>query len=156
MAEPDSIQFECIGCGTMNPASAEVCAGCGYRFRGESEAQPALDPTAPRQAGRLPRESELMVYRGPERSERTEPEPRSAGEMILNAIASFFVILFCLAVIVIGLAISVFIGFFSLCLGGRNGLAPVGIGLSILLFLGVVFGMFKLLAAFFRDTYKRR
>lgn len=32
MAELDEIQFACIGCGTMNPPGAEVCAGCGHRF----------------------------------------------------------------------------------------------------------------------------
>jgi hypothetical protein len=34
MSEPGEIQFVCIGCGTTNPAGAEVCAGCGYRFAG--------------------------------------------------------------------------------------------------------------------------
>ena len=29
MSEPDEIQFACIGCGTMNPAKAEVCAVAG-------------------------------------------------------------------------------------------------------------------------------
>ncbi len=34
--EPESTpsQFQCIGCGTMNPAGAEVCAGCGHPFAG--------------------------------------------------------------------------------------------------------------------------
>ena len=47
MAEADEIQFACIGCGTMNPAGAEVCAGCGYRFAGPeftTLAPPAYSP----------------------------------------------------------------------------------------------------------------
>jgi hypothetical protein len=34
LSEPDEIRFACIGCGTYNPANAEVCAGCGHRFAG--------------------------------------------------------------------------------------------------------------------------
>jgi hypothetical protein len=34
MSEPDEIRFACIGCGTWNPAGAEVCAGCEHRFGG--------------------------------------------------------------------------------------------------------------------------
>jgi hypothetical protein len=47
MSEPDEIQFACIGCGTMNPAGAEVCAGCGHRFAGPdlmSPTRPILPP----------------------------------------------------------------------------------------------------------------
>jgi hypothetical protein len=42
MTEPDDVQFACIGCGALNPAGAEVCAGCGHRFAG-----PDLKPKVP-------------------------------------------------------------------------------------------------------------
>ncbi len=41
MPEPEEVRFACIGCGAMNPAGAEVCAGCGHRFAG-----PAGGPVA--------------------------------------------------------------------------------------------------------------
>jgi hypothetical protein len=34
MSEPEEVRFACIGCGAMNPAGAEACAGCGHRFAG--------------------------------------------------------------------------------------------------------------------------
>jgi hypothetical protein len=46
-SEPGEIQFVCIGCGAMNPAGAEVCAGCGHRFAGPdlmSATRPIMAP----------------------------------------------------------------------------------------------------------------
>ena len=34
MPESDETRFACIGCGAMNRAGAEACAGCGHRFTG--------------------------------------------------------------------------------------------------------------------------
>jgi uncharacterized RDD family membrane protein YckC len=34
LSEPEEIRFACIGCGTYNPSSAEVCNGCGHQFAG--------------------------------------------------------------------------------------------------------------------------
>jgi hypothetical protein len=36
MSSPDEARTTCIGCGTTNPAGAEVCSGCGYRFAGSA------------------------------------------------------------------------------------------------------------------------
>jgi hypothetical protein len=55
MSEPGEIQFGCIGCGTMNPAGAEVCAGCGYCFAGPD----LMSPTRPIERPR-PRPTPLL------------------------------------------------------------------------------------------------
>lgn len=48
--EPDPIQFSCIGCGTLNPAGATVCAGCGYEFGRPLGPMPVAQTPAPTKA----------------------------------------------------------------------------------------------------------
>jgi hypothetical protein len=47
MAEPEEIQFACIGCGAMNPAGAEACSGCGHRFGGPGFVPASASASAP-------------------------------------------------------------------------------------------------------------
>jgi hypothetical protein len=66
MPEPEESQVDCIGCGTMNPASAEVCSGCGHRFAGPT-GRVAHEPGAAKAEGpREPVLDSLTGYRAPD------------------------------------------------------------------------------------------
>jgi len=66
MPHPDEIQFDCIGCGTMNPAGAEVCSGCGHRFAGP-------------EGGRIVNSPPMMAP-APEEARVAHPSPRPVRE----------------------------------------------------------------------------
>ncbi|WP_435007822.1 hypothetical protein P12x_005087 [Tundrisphaera lichenicola] len=46
MSDPAEIRLACIGCGAMNPSDAEVCSGCGHRFRDPTPVLAEPDPMA--------------------------------------------------------------------------------------------------------------
>lgn len=74
MPQPEEPRFACIGCGTMNPVGAEVCAGCGHRFGG-----PASGGINPRSAPLpMPRMSpEPDYYQAP--AHRSPYRPRGSA-----------------------------------------------------------------------------
>ena len=114
MSEPGEIQFDCIGCGAMNPAGAEVCAGCGHRFAGP-DAGPiarALPPMAPEP------EPDFDPYRiGYESRSRG---PRSTSSTALGCLATGFGVVLAIVASVAAFGVAFFVTCTSL-FGNGNG-----------------------------------
>jgi hypothetical protein len=85
MPDPEEIQFACIGCGTLNPARAEVCSGCGHRFR-----EPTATPS--------PLVSHANFYEAPRARVDRAPTFRIGTAMVLIAAVAF-----CLAAFAAGI-----------------------------------------------------
>jgi hypothetical protein len=88
MSKPHEIQFACIGCGAMNPAGAEVCSGCGHRFR-----EPTSFPS-PRVPGKDPYEApgspagSTNPYEAPRSRVAGAPTFRIGTAMVLIAVVA--------------------------------------------------------------------
>jgi hypothetical protein len=88
MPEFGDIQFACIGCGAMNPAGAEVCSGCGHRFREPTfvPPPPASMPD-PYEGPRWPSASS-NPYEAPRSRVGTAPTFRIGTAMVLIAVVA--------------------------------------------------------------------
>jgi hypothetical protein len=88
MPEFGDIQFACIGCGAMNPAGAEVCSGCGHRFR-EPTAVPSPPATMPDpyEPPRWPAAS-TNPYEAPRSRVGTAPTFRIGTAMVVIAVVA--------------------------------------------------------------------
>ena len=133
MPEPDEIQLACIGCGTMNPADAEVCTGCGHRFAG---------PKGGRIAGSLP-----VMAPAPEELLRIEDRsspPTSKSTTFLGCLGTTMGILLATVAAIIAFVVAFFVTCTSI--GGNDssgliwsslaGLGAVAIVVAVAIWIG--------------------
>jgi hypothetical protein len=151
MAEPGEISFECIGCGTKNPAGAVVCSGCGHSFAGPRvEANPPTGSQDP-----------LIVFDDFRRPERFDPsntlqKPPQWSDRRPGLGFQFLKLMGCLALFLLVLVVAagvfvlaLFIAFVAVC-NPRPDASVVGIGLGSVLVVSIGFGLIVLLNRWLR------
>ncbi len=156
MPEPDEIQFQCIGCGAMNPAGAVVCMGCGHTFGG-LEAGPPLSSSRPRR--RTIQEiqgeyRELASPYDPPQARRTDGPGPSIGSFLLSFVASMVLVFLGLAAIVFALILALMIALLALCGGREANNEFVGYMMGTMVFLGLVISMMVFLSRWLRNRNK--
>ena len=137
MADLDPISFECIGCGTLNPADAATCAGCGHSFAGLTSDSPAAP--IPRNPYSQPPAESPHANQRVEPARFSNPEPAPGPGRILFQFVSWLAIIFLGAFASVScFVLSLMIAVATVCGTGRDPtFVGVGIGL-IVLFAGAV------------------